>query len=612
MIPLLHSILFSLPLLAEGPPSMRVHEPVRCVFREGDSASWAQPGFDDSAWNTEVHRGRDPILWQRCHFDPINDAVPGDFDLQFRVMAAWIVYVDGRQAATSGDPQSGWYNLNNLYQAPISDAAAASRGTVVAIRMTRRYTWDNLFLWNSLQLPPALGSHARLELRGVQYSLGKTWGYGLPFFAGIVLLILYSADRERRDTLYLGIIALGSCLFPMCVGLPSSLAPVSYIFDPLCYFTGRTAMLLFPFFVCAFRKQPMPRFALVAAGVLLAYNLVRLLLLPLPAWIAFPANEWANSTGPLLVVHIVTLVAQAPFLTAFLPLRDLRRHEIPIFAAALLVWLPAFLILLGQYPGLGHLLVPAVIAGSIVHGVVLLYFFALIAFRYHRLREDRAVQQAAMRAAAEVQRRLIPEQIPNFPGFSLEAAYLPASEVGGDFYQVLAVADGSLLAVVGDVSGKGLDAAMLVAAIIGALRGGSVEEPGGVMAYLNRSLAGKTSGGFVTCCCARIHADGAVKFASAGHLAPYVDGEEIAVEAGLPLGLVPDADWPESNLQLARGAQLTLISDGIIEAANAKGELFGFDRTRHMATRPAQAIAEAAMAWGQNDDITVVTVRRAV
>ncbi len=85
----------------------------------------------------------------------------------------------------------------------------------------------------------------------------------------------------------------------------------------------------------------------------------------------------------------------------------------------------------------------------------------------------------------------------------------------------------------------------------------------------------------------------------------------MALAAGMPLGIVAHAEFEESRIPLAHGQQLTLVSDGVVEAENAQRELFGFERTREISTKSAREIAEAAKAWGQNDDITVVTVRRA-
>ncbi len=118
---------------------------------------------------------------------------------------------------------------------------------------------------------------------------------------------------------------------------------------------------------------------------------------------------------------------------------------------------------------------------------------------------------------------------------------------------------------------------------------------------------GYTGGGFVTCCCARFDASGTVTIANAGHPSPYCDGREVAVEAGLPLGVIAAVTYEES---VVRGERFTFVSDGVVEAENARRELFGFDRTREISTKSAHEIAEAAKAWGQTDDITVVTVRR--
>ena len=151
---------------------------------------------------------------------------------------------------------------------------------------------------------------------------------------------------------------------------------------------------------------------------------------------------------------------------------------------------------------------------------------------------------------------------------------------------------------------------MLVSVAIGALRREESSSPGLILKGLNDALAGRGGAGFVTCCCVRYAPGGTVTIASAGHPAPYCGGREIEVAAGLPVGIVVGLTWEETSITLTVGDQLTLVSDGVVEAENAKRELFGFDRTRDISGKPAQQIASAAKAWGQNDDITVVTVRR--
>jgi len=190
----------------------------------------------------------------------------------------------------------------------------------------------------------------------------------------------------------------------------------------------------------------------------------------------------------------------------------------------------------------------------------------------------------------------------------LEAAYLPAKEVGGDFYQVLEQRDGSTMVLVGDVSGKGLKAAMTGVLTIGAARAIALDAagPAELLTRLNREVAQGQSGGFVTCQCVRIARDGTVTIANAGHLAPYRNGKEMTVEAGLPLGIVAESRYVETRAEMRGGDTLTLMSDGVVEAQNAAGELFGFARTEAIAGESAERIAQAAMAFGQADDITVL------
>jgi hypothetical protein len=211
-------------------------------------------------------------------------------------------------------------------------------------------------------------------------------------------------------------------------------------------------------------------------------------------------------------------------------------------------------------------------------------------------------------AAREVQQQLIAPAV-NVPGFRIESVYAPARQVGGDFFRIVPATDGSVLLVSGDVSGKGLKAAMTVSAIMGALRGCEAQNPVEVLAYLNRVLYGQVSG-FVTCCATLISTDGAMLHANAGNPAPYRNGEELAVEAGLPLGIVAENDFAETRYTIAPGDRITFVSDGVVEATDANGELYGFARTQSISNLPAQSIADTARQFGQEDDITVLSVTR--
>jgi hypothetical protein len=231
----------------------------------------------------------------------------------------------------------------------------------------------------------------------------------------------------------------------------------------------------------------------------------------------------------------------------------------------------------------------------------------VLLFRHRNISLDHARVTAELDAAREVQQRLV---IPPPPvaGFQIESEYHPAAQVGGDFYRVLPEKDGEILVVVGDVSGKGLVAAMTVSAIVGSLRTLSTCSPAEVLRTLNRSLAGNLRNGFVTCLVARIAPNGTVVLANAGHLAPYVDGKELMLENGLPLGVHSESTYAESTLHLPPGAQLTFLTDGVVEARNAQGELFGFERTAAISSQTADQIAKTAERFGQEDDITVLTL----
>ena len=198
------------------------------------------------------------------------------------------------------------------------------------------------------------------------------------------------------------------------------------------------------------------------------------------------------------------------------------------------------------------------------------------------------------------------------PHFHFDAAYFAANEVGGDFYQVMPQIDGGLLVMVGDVSGKGLRAAMVGTLIVGAFRALAQEErsPAKVLLRLNRQLMVSVSDGFVTCLVLHLTPEGQGLIANAGHLAPYRNGEEVACDGGLPLGLAAQSEYTETALQLAPGDMLTFLSDGVVEARNSVGELFGFDRTRTISSLPAVEIARTAQQFGQEDDITVIAVTR--
>jgi Stage II sporulation protein E (SpoIIE)/GAF domain len=236
---------------------------------------------------------------------------------------------------------------------------------------------------------------------------------------------------------------------------------------------------------------------------------------------------------------------------------------------------------------------------------------ALLVVEMVEAARHRAAYAAELQAASTVQQLLLQGASRSISGFNVEPVYVPASEVGGDFYLVHPAPDGSLIAIVGDVSGKGLTAAMRVALILGALRRETSIEPADILASLNNALVAQGQLGFTTALCVRIDTSGEFSLANAGHIPPYIDGSEFETAPALPLGLVADQIYHTKFSRLEPGQQMVLMSDGVPEARSATGELYGFARLPALTRQPAAEIAEVARNYGQEDDITVLTIRLA-
>ncbi len=221
-----------------------------------------------------------------------------------------------------------------------------------------------------------------------------------------------------------------------------------------------------------------------------------------------------------------------------------------------------------------------------------------------------------VKQAQEVQQVILPEQRIHVPGLVVESEYRPAREVGGDFFQIIPnETDNSLLIIAGDVTGKGLKAGMLVALLVGAIRSTTdwTWEPVAILKALNQRLIGRGDAQ-ATCLALRIDRDGCVTLANAGHLPPYLNGEPLVMEGALPLGIIEAAEPSIMDFKLQANDKLVLVSDGIAEATDATGNLFGFERVRELlrASRTAAEVARAAQTFGQEDDISVITVARSV
>jgi hypothetical protein len=242
--------------------------------------------------------------------------------------------------------------------------------------------------------------------------------------------------------------------------------------------------------------------------------------------------------------------------------------------------------------------------------IMLIAVVAILPLRFARSRRDEERLASEMESARTVQQVLVPNEIPPVPGFAIHCVYKPAGQVGGDFFQVIPLPSGGVLIAVGDVSGKGMPAAMMVSLLVGTFRtlAHYTQSPSEILSAMNRRMLSRSRGGFTTCIVLRIESQGAMTVANAGHLAPYLAGQEIAVENGFPLGISAEATYTDVSMQLPAGVQLTLYSDGVVEARARSGELFGFDRASGLSMQAAEVIAQTAQNFGQEDDITVLTV----
>lgn len=242
---------------------------------------------------------------------------------------------------------------------------------------------------------------------------------------------------------------------------------------------------------------------------------------------------------------------------------------------------------------------------------------------------ERAQVEQELRTAQRIQRTFLPQDAPATRGWQLIPFYQPAREVGGDFYDFFTLDDSHLGVVIGDVTGKGVPAALVMVATRTMLRTAVQENasPSTVFARVNAMLSADAPPGmFATCFYALLDLrSGRMRYANAGHDLPYVRSANGGVvelcATGMPLGLMPDTRYEESETKLVPGDMLLFFTDGLIEAHNREREMFGLPRVMQVvATHADGAMLIAAMTgelqtfvgagWEQEDDVTLVTLRR--
>src|SRR3954464_13567334 len=230
-----------------------------------------------------------------------------------------------------------------------------------------------------------------------------------------------------------------------------------------------------------------------------------------------------------------------------------------------------------------------------------------------------------LEGARLIQQNFLPRELPDLPGWQIAAYYRPAREVGGDFYDVIPLPDGPVAFVVGDVTDKGVPAALVMSATRSVLRASAqrLVEPGAVLATVNDHLCpDMPEKMFVPCLYGVLDPPtGHLRFANAGHDVPYVKTDDGVAELrarGMPLGLMPGMEYEEKEATLAHGDSLLLHSDGVVEAHDPGREMFGFPRLKATVAESAGGQAMIDLVLGrlerftgpsaeQEDDITMVT-----
>ncbi len=243
------------------------------------------------------------------------------------------------------------------------------------------------------------------------------------------------------------------------------------------------------------------------------------------------------------------------------------------------------------------------------------------------LQERERIEQQ-LRLARTIQQTLLPKKIPELAGWSLDAYYQPAWEVGGDFYDFIEFEDGRLGLIIGDVTDKGVPSALVMATCRSLLRASAerLVRPGAVLQRVNDLLHDEIPANmFVTCFYSILDpATGIIRYANAGHDLPYLVGTDQVQElraTGMPLGLMPGMSYEENETTIKHGEQLLLHSDGLAEAHDPKRNMYGFPRVRGsmLSRSPETSLIEHLLedlqrftgaGWVQEDDVTLVTVGR--
>jgi hypothetical protein len=619
-------------------------------FHIGDNMAWAQPDFDDSGWGAmdltpppgsfdpnigssgfvpgwtaRSYKGYSGYAWYRLRVN-IQDGqtrlalkMPDDFD------DAYQVYVNGQRIGEFGRFTSHGVTAYNIQPRAFPLPATLRAGPVVlAIRMfmlpfTPLVGPDV----GGLHGPPVLGHasaiHGLLQLDWDAVNRSEYSGLAEMAILLLALLVafgLYWLDLTEPAYLWLGLVCVAILAYNVFVTLPYYSTAIDVTLGTLLLDAILAPLRMGLWVVFWANWFRLPRMGRVHGIV---WSLVALLglgtaMLRAPLYgSVVPAHAIAWLSPLTLTLKLLLGVV-----LLWVTVRGIRKDKaegwlalpavvlviLSLYSEELLVLhLPLAWFPFGIYVSLSEI-------GTVLS---LLVITVLLLRRFLRAQQERAHWKLEIEQARQLQQVLIPEALPVVPGLTIESEYRPAQQVGGDFFQIIEGSDNSILIVVGDVSGKGLKAAMLVSLIVGTIRtlAKFTRDPMEVLHGLNERLCGRMQGHFATCVVARIAANGETTIANAGHLAPYLNGNEVAIAGSLPLGIIEAAEFEQTHLTLQPGDRITMMTDGVVEAQNEKKELFGFARAQEISGQPAASIASTAQQFGQQDDITVIRIERA-
>ncbi len=602
--------------------------PSQCVWRAGDNPAWAAPDLDESGWQPYAQwqpLPYQPYFWLRCHVDlALLHNVPQP-SLQVRVYSAYELYLNGREIGSAGNLASGNFSMNVMRSFPVASGQFLAGRATIALRMISRTLLSSsspIMLNVSPRVEIRSGDAAMLDGLRARIVLAQSSSYAeTALYYGVIAVIavmlfgLFIYDRSRIEILLLSLLCLGLAAIRLNDFGIASLMSYSFTASMWIAFAGNVAYLAADipfFFVIARRRVPMPFWILYGANFITlgAWPVDLLLGIREPAWL--PGLHMA---GFVLTVALRSVSAVTPFVafwpwTRIVPRMRILAALCMIWSLGDLAWYMTAAGNLAEFHSYAPLAVHIQESRAIITELVLASLLGLLFREQRQVTQERAMLAGEMQAARAVQQVIIPSDPVPIPGFKIESVYHPASEVGGDFFQVMATPGGGVLAAIGDVSGKGMPAALTVSLLVGTLRtlAHHTQSPGEILRAMNQRMLARSQGGFTTCLVLRADPDGTLTIANAGHLAPYVDGRELELENGFPLGIAAGSVYGESSFALAPGEQLTLLTDGVVEARKPSGELFGFGRAAAVSTQSAESIASAAQQFGQEDDITVLTL----